>query len=1316
MSKDPTPQPRRRASATDEMPTHIGIYEVRSLLGEGGMGEVFLAWDGRLERHVAIKRVHRNRVATPGLQDRFLREARSVAALDHAAVVKVHDVLYEGGRACLVMEFVEGETLAEILERDGPMPVERVVDAALQIVAGLAEAHAKGLIHRDLKTENVMVRADGRIKILDFGVVLSPEASQLTDPGFLIGTARAMSPEQARGEPLTAASDLFSLGVLLFEMVSNVSPFESTGQVDTLMRVVTEPAPPLRRHVPNVPPALERLVSRLLEKDPRWRPESARQVRAELEALSPGTPGAGRETGNDLETRAGHASGPEAEPPGRSDAGNPPLDRPVLRVLLRILPGADTTSQALRDTLDTESLLRFGAVFGWDCRRRHRGLLLVFERAGDAVSFALEEQRRVASGAASSVGEGTMRIGIQLGEVRFRREGDSTEVVGEAVQGSEALASLASEGQTLLGRAAFDLARNSLEPTVETGEEVQWLAHGSYDLGIDVGLDSAAREVFEVGLSSLAPLRAPSGSSAASRKLSGVDTIEGWRPAAGLRVPQRSHWLLQRRTGRGGTGEVWLARHGKTGDARVFKFCYEASRLRSLQREITLFRVLKDELGVREDIARVIDWNFDAPPYFIESEYTSGGDLTTWAEVQGGIAVVPMEVRLRIVAQVARALAAAHSVGVLHKDVKPSNILIATEPDGEVHARLADFGVGTLTEHERLDRADITAMGLTEGTGSGSNSSLAGTRLYWAPEVLEGKAASPQTDIFALGVTLFQVVVGDLRRALAPGWWREVDDELLREDIADSVDGSPDRRLADAADLAERLEALQRRRAEILEQSEQTRLRQVAEAKARQAERALGEMRRRRNLVSAALFVLLIFSLTVFYQNRRVAKEAEAANRVARSLESLFHSVSPWEGATRDFTVLELLEHGEQHLETQLVADPRVRARLLTVLGRVRCEYGDYDSAEDLLNRALVLQERLFPEGHPEQAESLAALGRVNMLRGDTDEARGFLADALEIRRRYPAGPDMAVLLEEIALTSEFAGRLKEAKAYAEEALELRRLLAPDAVAPQAFTIGHLAWIHRLEGDLATAERLSAESMALHDESRPVVRPLRALSLISAAAVDADLGRAGDAVPKIEGALRTFRLVFGKRHFLVGAGLNQQASAHLRLGELDRAEALYSEALDLFRSIFAGRNHFHLAGSHVGLGQVYQAQGRMEAAEEHLRQGLAMYRQAFHAEHFRIGFVETDLASLLAAEGRLNEAEALVRHALETLPRTLHGDHWRIVYARAVLGDLLLRQGRPDEARPHLLAARQSLQRWNGGWDTPTDLVEAAWGRLDGLP
>jgi serine/threonine protein kinase/dipeptidyl aminopeptidase/acylaminoacyl peptidase len=368
------------------------------------------------------------------------------------------------------------------------------------------------------------------------------------------------------------------------------------------------------------------------------------------------------------------------------------------------------------------------------------------------------------------------------------------------------LASLAQPTQVLLSRAAFDLARDAAG---EAGDDLVWLAHGPY---LFDGSKEAV-DVFEVGRAGDSLLKPPPDTAYARRALRpGDEATLGWRPAAGVQLPGREEWTLLDKLGEGGFGEVWLACH-QSGERRVFKFCFDAARLRGLKREATLLRLLKDELGDRDDIARVLDWNFETPPYFLESEYTEGGSLTEWAEAAGGIETVALRTRLLLIAQIAEALAAAHSVGVLHKDVKPQNVLIAEDAVSQPRARLTDFGVGIVRDKSLLLGRDFTVTGFTDATEDG-NRRWTGTRMYAAPEVLEGKTPTTLADIYALGVLLYQIVVGDLNRALAPGWERDVNDQLLREDISLCVDGRPERRLGNALHLAERLRRLEQRRAE----------------------------------------------------------------------------------------------------------------------------------------------------------------------------------------------------------------------------------------------------------------------------------------------------------------------------------------------------------------------------------------------------------------------------------------------------------------------------------------------------------------------
>jgi serine/threonine protein kinase/tetratricopeptide (TPR) repeat protein len=265
-------------------PSMIGPYRLARRLGRGGMGEVFLAWDERLGRRVAVKRILRD---TPSPQDRqrLSREARAAARLSHPAVVQVYDFVEDATGDAIVLEYVEGRTLCALIA-EGVPPVGLAVRLAREVAEGLAAAHAAGLVHRDLKAENVLVTREGHAKILDFGIAKVPESEGLTAPGQVLGTARAMSPEQARGGEVDSRSDLFSLGILFYELLTGVSPFHGTNSLDELQRVITHSPPPVSSLRPDVPAALSQLVIRLLAKRREDRPRGADTVARELIVLS----------------------------------------------------------------------------------------------------------------------------------------------------------------------------------------------------------------------------------------------------------------------------------------------------------------------------------------------------------------------------------------------------------------------------------------------------------------------------------------------------------------------------------------------------------------------------------------------------------------------------------------------------------------------------------------------------------------------------------------------------------------------------------------------------------------------------------------------------------------------------------------------------------------------------------------------------------------------------------------------------------------------------------------------------------------------
>jgi len=284
----------RPPEATLSRGAWLGRYRVVSLLGRGGMGEVYRAHDERLGRDVAVKVLRSGTRAGPGLQKRFESEANAVGSLNHANVVAVFDAGEENGCPYLVTELLEGETLAE-RRRKGALAPAVAVEAALGIARALEAAHAVGVVHRDLKPANVFLTMDGRIKVLDFGLAkwTQPEAvsRESTMPGALLGTPGYMSPEQARGEAADARSDLFSLGVLLYEMLCGSAPFRRSSRVEDLHAILNEDPPPLEASRRGIPRNVETVVRRCLAKKPDDRFQSAREV---VEALAP-TAGASSE-------------------------------------------------------------------------------------------------------------------------------------------------------------------------------------------------------------------------------------------------------------------------------------------------------------------------------------------------------------------------------------------------------------------------------------------------------------------------------------------------------------------------------------------------------------------------------------------------------------------------------------------------------------------------------------------------------------------------------------------------------------------------------------------------------------------------------------------------------------------------------------------------------------------------------------------------------------------------------------------------------------------------------------------------------------
>ncbi|MFN2453128.1 MAG: protein kinase [Pyrinomonadaceae bacterium] len=277
--------------------THFGRYEIKSLLGAGGMGEVYRAFDARINREVAVKVLPASFSKDKDRLARFEQEAQAAGALNHPNILAIYDVDTHDGAPYVVSELLEGETLRAAMG-GGALSVRRATDYALQIANGLAAAHEKGIVHRDLKPENLFITKDGRLKILDFGLAKLTQAdgnqSQTeiptrrvdTEPGMVLGTIGYMSPEQVRGRPVDNRSDIFSFGAILYEMLSGKRAFHGESAADTMSAILREDPPDLSETNRNIAPALSRIINHCLEKSPEQRFHSARDLAFAIEALS----------------------------------------------------------------------------------------------------------------------------------------------------------------------------------------------------------------------------------------------------------------------------------------------------------------------------------------------------------------------------------------------------------------------------------------------------------------------------------------------------------------------------------------------------------------------------------------------------------------------------------------------------------------------------------------------------------------------------------------------------------------------------------------------------------------------------------------------------------------------------------------------------------------------------------------------------------------------------------------------------------------------------------------------------------------------
>jgi non-specific serine/threonine protein kinase len=759
----------------------------------------------------------------------------------------------------------------------------------------------------------------------------------------------------------------------------------------------------------------------------------------------------------------------------------------------------------------------------------------------------------------------------------------------------------------------------------------------------------------------------------------------------GMPAPERPHFMLATLIGRSQGSEVWTARHAKSQETRVYKYGPDGARLTGLKREATLSRVLRSSLGARDDIARILDWNFETPPFFLECEY-GGQNLIEWAEEGERLRAMALPDRLGLFLQIADAVAAAHGVGVLHKDIKPGNVLVAARGEGW-QVRLTDFGSGRLLDPEELERLGITPLGVTMNQALGDDST-SGTLLYLAPELIAGGPATLRSDIYALGLILFQMIVGDLRRPLMSSWERDIDDPLLRADVAATTDGDAARRLDSAAELARRLRALEARRHEAEASA-------AAEARATATADALARSRARRPWVVATIAGLglgVLVSSALFVQVRRSARNLAAQVQTAQTLtrfltDDLVAAADPAITGRADVTMAEAVRSAAGKIETTFAAElPELRATLHIQMQRAFRGLTQYalaveqgDLAVAALRSATQPDAAMLADALLNTADSLIDLDRLS-------KARDRLAAAAAVLKNPPvANSADAPLLQArflreqgflAAETMDIPGYLR----FMAAAWDMGKSapgLSPRLADQMQFA---LADAYRMSGQSAQAEAMFAELIRREtqeygaDDARP------AYVAVALAMVLGNEDRTAEAVPLVTRALPILERALGPHN---GKTINAKQA----LGDMYYRQKKWDEAANQLAGVASAyaatlsKSNTSVLSVSVTIAQARLHAGEFAAAERVLRDTLAAGRATVAPTMPLMQTLRFYLALCLLDQQRPAEVPALLAGLTpDALGMAELEPDWpaRLAYAA---GRLALAQGDAPRARTLLTQA-----------------------------
>ena len=768
---------------------------------------------------------------------------------------------------------------------------------------------------------------------------------------------------------------------------------------------------------------------------------------------------------------------------------------------------------------------------------------------------------------------------------------------------------------------------------------------------------------------------------------------------AGNPVPGREGFKLVRQLGATSGSEVWLAREDKNEVLTVFKFNQGGEHSSVLRREATVYRLLREALGERADLVRMIDWNLETPPFYLQCAY-GGPDLLQWAR-NGNLTPLTRAERIELFLQTADAIAAAHSVGVLHKDLKPSNILVSERPGGGWHIRVADFGSARLLEPERLQEFGITQLG-SAVTQSNILDPGAGTPLYLAPELILGQPPTAHSDIYALGLILYQLLIGDLRRPMASGWERDIADSFLEADIAAATAGDPARRLLSVIELTQRLRTLDgRRAAESAWRSERERL--------QRAERAMERWRARRPWALAAVATLILgltTGLVLYGRERQARLQAERAVTQTQEIDrflsdDLLGAADPAvPGGAHNPRMSDVLARAAATLQARFPTQPEIKAPIELAIGDAYAGLTDYPNAEKYRKAAWQL---LSTSEGAASASALQAEYRwieVLIQTNRLEQAQRMLdtADSLAGTR---LDSDSRVAFEaHWARAGYYKLRQDVSRALTEYAAadRIRAVIEPDNDNLLVRARDSLSWCYVRLNRTEEGEHILSQVINARYTPERVGAIVWAQARIDDGIALMSLQRYDAAQEVLTEALQELRRSAGPDHFFVGYAENELGELYTRRHQWPAAVASLNEAHRIFAKLTGEDGQATLtAGANLGI--VQYRTGAASQAVTILTQVSGEFSKMFGAKSPQVQIVDFYLAS---AQHDLHENEKAALLVAPLQPEALASAEPRQDWPprlQALRGCILIGRGHKADGLALLRPAVQAMEQLH----TPED-------------